>query len=92
MLISHWTDGQAICLSDEKFKLLSTSVRRIFESGGGAAGNLRIRKIKRNRSSLRLSPFVCPDLGEDQKKRSAPRFSPFFCPDFLSKFQTGGGA
>ena len=35
MLISHWTDGQAICLSDEKFKLLSTSVRRIFERGRG---------------------------------------------------------
>ena len=85
MLISHWTDGQATCLCDEKSKLLSTSVRRIFERGGH--GNLRIRKTKRNRSSRKLSPFLCSDLREDQKKKKgllpdSVRFSiQIFCPN-----------
>ena len=38
-------------------------------------------KNKRKISPLRISPFSCPKLGEDQKKkRSSPRFSPVFGP------------
>ena len=37
----------------------TTSVRRIFERGrGGGAGNLRIMKTKRKRSSLNLARFL----------------------------------
>ena len=45
----------------------ATSKRRIFEKGG--VGNLRIIQTKRKRSSLGISPFSCPKLGEDQKKK-----------------------
>ena len=31
-------------------------------------------------SPLRLSPFSCPKLGEDQKKRSTLKVSPVFVP------------
>ena len=44
---------------------LCSSVRRIFERG---AGNLKIRKTKTKISPLKISPFSCPKLGEDQKK------------------------
>ena len=71
--------------------MIHSSVRRLFERGGGEAGNSRIMKTKRKRSSLKISPFFYPDLGEHQKKRSSPRFSPFFCPDFLPKSQRRGG-
>ena len=47
----------------------ATSKRRIFEKGGKRVGNLRIMQTKRNRSSLIISPFSCPKLGEDQKKK-----------------------
>ena len=46
-----------------------TSVRRIFERGGGGAENSRIMKIKRKNSVLRFSPVFGPKLGEDQKKQ-----------------------
>ena len=56
-----------------------------------------IMKTKIRNSSLRISPFFCPKLGEDQnkpKKRSSLRFSPVFGPklgeDLLLKFQKGG--
>ena len=47
--------------------VLTTSVHRIFK--GRVPGNLRIMKIKRNISPLRISPFSCPKLGEDRKKK-----------------------
>ena len=31
-------------------------------------------------SLLRINPFSCPKLGEDQKKRSSLKFSPVFGP------------
>ena len=40
-----------------------------FLKGGEGAGNLRIMKKKRKISPLRISPFSCPKLGEDQKKK-----------------------
>ena len=48
--------------------VLTTSVYKIFK-GGGLPGNLRIMKTKRKISSLRISPFSCPKLGEDRKKK-----------------------
>ena len=38
-------------------------------SKGGGAGNLKIMKTKRKISPLRISPFSCPKLGEDQNKK-----------------------
>ena len=37
-------------------------------------------KTKRKTSSLKISPFFCPKLDEDQKKRSSLKFSPIFGP------------
>ena len=48
--------------------VLTTSVYRIFK-GGGVPENLRIMKTKRKISPLRISPFSCPNLGEDRKKK-----------------------
>ena len=71
--------------------VLTTSVHRIFK-GGRVPGNLRIMKIKRKISPLRISPFSCPKLGEDRKKRLLVRFCPFLCSNFLLKLQIGGHA
>ena len=59
-------------------------------SKGRVAGNLRIMKTKK-RSPLRISPFFCPKLGEDQKKRCSIKFFPFLCSNFLPQLQKGGG-
>ena len=58
----------------------SSSVRRIFERGGGGPENLNIIKTKRKIFPLRISPFSCPKLGDDQKKRSSLKISPLFAP------------
>ena len=44
-----------------------SSVRRIFERGG--AGNLKIMKTQKKNSPLRISPFFCPKLREDQRQK-----------------------
>ena len=59
-----------ICLCS--CKPIGSSVRRMFERGEGA-GNLKIMKTKRKISPLRISPFSCPKLGEDQKKKKKNR-------------------
>ena len=62
-----------VLIFDQNFQCYSTSivlttgVYRIFK--GGVPGNLRIMKTKRKISSLRISPFSCPKLGEDRKKK-----------------------
>ena len=48
--------------------IAGSSVRRIFKGWGGAE-NLRIMKTKRNKFPLRISPFSCPNLGEEQNKK-----------------------
>ena len=41
-------------------------------------------KMKANkRSSLRLAPFFCSDIGEDQKKKVLTQFQSVFQPKFL---------
>ena len=56
-----------------------SGVRRIFEREGWAE-NWRIMKTKRKISPLRISPFFCPKLGEDQKKKVPLRWSVVFGP------------
>ena len=43
---------------------ISSSVRRIFERGGGA-GNFKMMKTRRKIFPLRISPFSFPKFGED---------------------------
>ena len=59
-----------------------SSVRRIFERGGGRKFRKFENKEDQNNkfSSPKPSPFFCPKLGEDKKKRSSLKFSPVFGP------------
>ena len=41
----------------------------------GEQENLRILKTKRKISPLKISPFSCPKLGENQKKKKKKVFS-----------------
>ena len=68
--------------------VLTTSVRRIFERG---AGNLRIMKIKRKISPLRISPFSCPKLGEDQKNKVFSQILSVFVLKLSAQVAKGGG-
>ena len=68
--------------------LVSTSVRRIFEKGGGR--KFENKEDQKKRSSLRLSPFFCPDLGEDQKKGLHPDSARFFIQIFCTNSKWGG--
>ena len=57
-----------IVLQAERNALIRKSYAR-FLKGGRGAENLGIMKTKRKVSPLRISPFFCPKLGEDQKKK-----------------------
>ena len=66
---------------------IASGVRRIFERGWG--GNLRRMKTKK-RSSIRFSPFFCPDLDEDQKKGLHPDLVGFSAQIFCPNSRDGG--
>ena len=63
--------------------------------GGGGPGNLRIMKTKRKISPLRISPFFCPKLGEDQKKKKKKGlqsdFVRYCAQTFCPSYKGGGG-
>ena len=49
--------------------VLTTSIRRIFERRGGARKSENNEDQKKKKTSpLKISPFSCPKLAEDQKK------------------------
>ena len=64
-----------------------TSVRRIFER---KAGNLRIMQTKKERSSLRISPFLRLNSGEDPKKGLHPHPARFGDTFFVQITKRGG--
>ena len=67
-----------------------SSVRRIFEKGGGEGRKLENNEEQKKISPLRINQFFCPKLGEDQKKkkkRSSLNISPVFGP-YLREDQT----
>ena len=65
------------------YNVVAVAYTGFLKGGGRGAGNLKIMKNKRKISPLRISPFSCPKLVEDQnknKKRSSLKISPIFGP------------
>ena len=64
---------------------------RIISKRGEGAGNLRKMNTKKKISPLRISPFCCPKLGEDQKKELKSDFVRFWAEAFCPSYKGRGG-
>ena len=69
-----------------------TTEKNCFERKENACNENSARQFayKSRQSSLRFSPFLCPDLGEDQKKVFI-QIQPVFLPRFSAQIEKGGG-
>ena len=69
--------------------LTTTSVRKIFEKGGPE--KLKIMQTNRKICPLRISPFSCPKLDEDQEKGVHPDFVRLCAQTICPSCKGGGG-